>query len=183
MIDLETLSTRPHAAVLTIGAIKFSLNGSIPRYFEEKKLNTFYRRINIESCKKINLHIDQATQRWWARQGRKAREEALDNPDRVDLQDALKDFAIWLNSDSDTRVWGNGSDFDITILGEMYKRCGMEIPWRFWQSRDVRTVMELSKKISGNDINISQSNKHHALYDCHRQIFGLQKALRLMKNK
>ncbi|MCH7976357.1 MAG: 3'-5' exoribonuclease [Bacteroidetes bacterium] len=44
MIDLETLSIRPNAVILTIGAVKFERNTNP---VNPKFLDTFYRRIDI----------------------------------------------------------------------------------------------------------------------------------------
>ena len=67
MLDLETLSVRPHAAVIIIGAIKFK-RGEIWKVdiTEEElyKKNVFFRRITIDSCHKIKLHIDNNTVKW-----------------------------------------------------------------------------------------------------------------------
>jgi hypothetical protein len=52
MIDLETYSTEKNAIILTIGAVKFD------RSFKEDTIEnceTFYKRINIDSCKKVGL--------------------------------------------------------------------------------------------------------------------------------
>ena len=49
MIDIETLSTTPNALILTIGAIKFNRNEDVK---DLKELETFYVRIDQNSCKK-----------------------------------------------------------------------------------------------------------------------------------
>ena len=54
MVDLETLSTRPHALILVIGAVKFNRKRKMP---DLKKMDTFYRRITISSCIEKGMHI------------------------------------------------------------------------------------------------------------------------------
>ena len=49
MIDIETLSIKPNATILTIGAIKF--NKSIQER-PLKDMETFYIRINKNSCER-----------------------------------------------------------------------------------------------------------------------------------
>ena len=68
MVDLETLSMRPHAAVVIIGAIKFNRGEEWKVNITEDELykkDVFYRRITIESCNKIKLHVDNNTVKWW----------------------------------------------------------------------------------------------------------------------
>ena len=173
MLDLETLSVRPHAVILVIGAIKFKRN---KKYEEEKnldKLDTFYRRITIKSGVDVGLHIDKDTEKWWSEQEEDVKYEALINPDRVPLQEALKDFKKWFGNNPRTCIWGNGSDFDISILGESFKRCNMEIPWKYFLVRDLRTIFDLGNV---RMVDLPQYQKHHALHDCYRQIIGFSRA-------
>ena len=183
MIDLETLSVRPHAVILVIGAIKFKRNCKYKEEIDQKnldELDTFYRRITISSCKEIGLHEDEDTSEWWDAQKNEIKYEALLNPDRVSLQEALKDFSTWFNENNGNRtcIWGNGSDFDISILGESYKRCNMEIPWKYWLVRDLRTILDIGKV---KMCDLPQTNLHHALYDCYRQIIGFQRSMKNLK--
>ncbi len=170
MLDLETLSVRPDAAILVIGAVKFSRKGCL---LPLKELPQFYRRITIDSCRRLNMRIDQSTMEWWEKQEQCVRFEALENPDRVPLSQALREFNEWM---SDCRyVWGNGDDFDCTILGEAYTRCGIETPWKFWNTRDVRTIFDLAG-IRKSDL--PDNDQHQAVADCYRQIVGVKRSLK-----
>lgn len=57
----------------------------------------------------------------------------------------------------------------------------IEIPWKFWNSRDTRTVYDLAgidmKKISVPD----NYKAHHALGDCLKQIEGLKQAFKILE--
>jgi hypothetical protein len=171
MLDLETLSTRPHAVILTIGAIRFKRGEVWDKNIDLDNLDVFYRRIHIKSCEQAGLHICEETKNWWNKQDVNMQYEALKNPDRVDLSQALREFKTWFGANSRTKIWGNGSGFDCSILGEAYKRCGMTPPWKFWMERDLRTIMDIAYVRS---LDLPQSNKHHALFDCYRQIIGFQ---------
>ena len=83
MIDLETLSTRPDATVLTVGAIKFD------PYTEQEPHNGLYLRLNVDEQSDFGRHVDNGTLEWWARQDEKIREEALGDGDRVPLTEFL----------------------------------------------------------------------------------------------
>jgi hypothetical protein len=54
IIDIETLSTKTNALILTIGAIKFNRKESIK---DIKDMETFYLRVDIDSCKKLKMDI------------------------------------------------------------------------------------------------------------------------------
>jgi hypothetical protein len=181
MLDIETLSTRPNAIILIIGAIKFKRTEKYNENIDDKilnKLDTFYRRITISSCTEVGLIQSKETVNWWESQKDEIKKEAFTDQNRVSLQEALKSFSVWFKEgekNSRTLIWGNGSDFDITILGEAYNRCNIEIPWKFWLVRDLRTLLDI-----GNIkmIDLPQYNLHHALYDCYRQIIGLTRAIK-----
>lgn len=169
MLDLETRSVRPHASILTIGAIRFQRRGELQPY---NKMDRFYRRIILDSDKSYNLHVDPETMNWWNTQSEDAKYEAIKNPDRVNIRQALADFSNWVGRNNKyTKVWANSPDFDVTILREAYKRCGMEFPFNFWNVRCCRTIYDLGGvrlKDFPNEI------QHHAVYDCYSQIKALK---------
>ena len=68
----------------------------------------------------------------------------------------------------DVKVWGNGSVFDISILDKWFDMLGMNAPWKFWNVRDVRTVVDIMninpKEFSFDGI------KHNAIDDAIHQV-------------
>jgi DNA polymerase III epsilon subunit-like protein len=170
MLDLETLSTEPNATILTIGAIKFNRADNL-KCLED--MDTFYRRISITSCKKLGLHIDKNTEQWWEKQDDDAKYEAIHNKDRVSIKKALKEFNAWFGNSK--YLWSHGDDFDCVILGEAMKACNIETPWMFWNTRDTRTLFDIGN-VRMSDL--PQTNKHHALHDCYRQLIGLKKSFK-----
>ncbi len=172
MLDLETLSTKNNAIILVIGAIKFNRNEKWSNKFTLEDIDSskkFYKRIIISSCEEIGLHKDKNTEEWWNKQDPIVKEEAFGfESERVSISDALKEFSEWFKGS--TFIWGNGSVFDITIISEAYDRCNLEIPWKFFNIRDLRTLFDIynfrSKKVSKN-------NAHNAIYDCFYQIKDL----------
>jgi len=174
MIDLETLSTSSMAAILTIGAIKFTRDKSIPTL---DKCDSFYRRINLDSCKTIGLECSDQTIKWWNNQSSEAKYEALENPDRILIKKALIEFSEWFGNTK--IIWSHGDDFDCVIIGNAFSQCGLTVPWKFWNTRDTRTLYDIGN-IKMSDL--PQDNAHHALHDCHRQIIGIHKSLENLKN-
>lgn len=166
MIDLETMSTRPNAAILSIGAVEMDL-----RRFEFGR--TFYQNVELSSCLEVGLHESVATRDWWAVQQPEAR-DAL-TKDAVGIVTALANFRNWLRNDSDLEnrellVWGNGASFDITILESAHVACGLEIPWKFFNVMCYRTL-----KVEHRDVDMPPriGLKHNALDDAKTQAMHL----------
>jgi len=138
VIDLETLSTRWNATVLSIGYQFFS-----PLTFEfgpKKEILVEYAGLTQQ-----NHHVCNGTKKWWSKQGEDAK-RVLTEPNRVALGEALNiltaDVVQSSNTDS-LEVWGNGSSFDITIMDFAFRtHLGREAPWRFYNVRDVRTLVK-----------------------------------------
>ena len=173
MIDIESLSVAPNATILTIGAIKFNRKGSL-KSMEE--YDSFYIRIDPQSCEDIGCHTDPDTVEWWQNQPSEAIYEALENPDRVSIKSALTKLSEWFGDVE--YVWANSPSFDCVILESAYSLCNMEMPWKFWVNRDCRTLFDIAN-ICKSDM--PRNEKHHALYDCYRQIVGVKKALKKLK--
>jgi len=169
MIDLETLSVLPNAAILTIGAVKFNRYGRLQKLEDS---NTFYRRIIINSCFEKGLVSSKNTESWWADQEDDVKYEALTHPDRVPLDQALQEFTSWFKGSR--CIWGNGIDFDGVIMDSAYRACDMEKPWKFWNTRDCRTIFDLAGVKMAD---LPANSKHHALHDAYRQVIGVKRAL------
>ena len=152
MIDLETMGTRPGAAIVSIGAVIFD-----PRYGEVSE-DTFYRELDWEDQDRF---ICPETTKWWEGQSDEAKQAhfGLDS-----LDDVLNELAEWLPEDC--KVWGNGATFDITMLEDAYYQCEIEVPWKFWNIRDCRTVLDMyESKRGGFNKAVNRQGAHNALQD------------------
>ena len=174
MIDIETLSTKNNALILTIGAIKFDRKDNIE---ELKDMETFYYRIEIESSKNIGMDIDPDTLKWWDTQEDEAKFEALINTDRKPIKIVLAKLSLFLRGVH--YFWANSPNFDCIILENAYKMCNLVVPWKFWSLRDCRTVYDLAN-IKLNSVGIT---KHNSLDDCYNQIVCLKKSLKKLRVK
>ncbi len=170
MLDIETVGQSSKAAIISIGAVLFDpITGETGA--------EFYQAINLNSSAYYG-EMDAPTIRWWMKQSKEA--QAVFNEDNlVTLKVALEAFDAWLrdNTSKDPKygnslanVWGNGVDFDNVILSNAYKAVGMRQPWSFTNQSDVRTIVELGKKL----LNIDPKNTlerngtaHNALDDAH----------------
>ena len=162
MVDLETMSTRSHAAICSIGAVKFE--GS-------KIIDTFYCTIDLASCKEAGMHISKDTVAWWSKQNKDALRELTKN--NISLQEALDKFELWFGPKS-LPVWGNGAVFDNTILANAYFNTNREPPWKCWDDRCYRTVKALFHWVKSDE---REGVYHNALDDAVYQTKHLIKIL------
>ena len=171
MIDIETLSTEFDAVIISVAAVRFDLSTG------ERESNDFYCRIDKQSCVDVGLKIDPETVDWWMNQEDNARNEFLRNNDRYSLQESLKKLSVFIPKNA--KVWSNGSTFDLVIIRNAYKVCKMDLPWEFFNERDVRTLSDLIPSIKANEPFIG--TKHNPLWDCFHQIKYCSKVYQKLK--
>ena len=164
MIDLETLNTTPDATILTIGAVKFDPFG---RELQEPKMESFYCKVDVDSCDRIGLTTSDDTIAWWAQQSKEAQEAAFDSEGRIDIEEAFA--RLYKFCWGAKRVWSNGSCFDIIICEHVFRKINRAVPWKFWEVRDVRTAFDL-----GINPQRPPVTAHHALEDAWNQAVGIQ---------
>lgn len=75
----------------------------------------------------------------------------------------------------DTIVWTKGT-MDLFCIKDLCEYFNMEIPWKFWQPRDIRTAKEFIKDWKV----IENSNAHNALEDAITELKELK--INLIKN-
>ena len=174
MIDIETLSTNVNALILTIGAIKFDSKLKCIKPIEE--MQTFYKRIEIDSCLKLGMNINDDTVKWWDNQDESIREEVFCEKDRVDIKEAIIELAEFIKDCK--YVWANSPNFDCVILENAFSVCNISVPWKFWNLRDTRTVYALANTRLKDFSNLTA---HNALNDCYNQILCLQESYKKLK--
>lgn len=156
MIDIETLDTLPTSAILSIGAVYFDREtGEIS--------DKFYTRIEFSNAVAIGT-VSPLTLEWWSKQSEEARNEAFSGKEHP--FNACHDFSKFIKPN--TLVWGNGSVFDITILENWFRMCEIEIPWKFWNVRDVRTIVDWFN--IDTRLYTREGVHHNAIDDCLHQI-------------
>lgn len=171
MIDLETLSTDVDGVILSIGACRFNI--------DQVDDAGFYRTITIDSNLAEHRTISPSTLKWWMTQGDKAR-AVLNDPDAVSLEQALSDLRDWLGPHTaNIRVWGNGADFDISMLKHAFGQ--QAAPWAFYNVRCFRTIKSMAQ--AKNVPKVDPVIAHHALYDAIAQAQHLQAIWKVMAAK
>ncbi|MBN3265401.1 3'-5' exonuclease [Pectobacterium brasiliense] len=166
MIDIETLGTNPNAPIASIGATFF--NPATGELGEQ-----FYCRVDFENDMLNGAVPDGATIKWWLRQSSDARAELIcDDADAVIVFRAVRDLNDWLTDNADNlkslKVWANSPSFDLVIMKSKFERLDLDIPWKYWNEQDVRTVKEVGRAL-GVDVSPFTGTRHNALHDAVNQ--------------
>lgn len=156
-IDLETLSTRFDAPILSIGVAQFSRDSG-------KIGSTFYREVKIESAVQYGV-VNGGTIAWWMGQSDAAKRIFQGEDKKVTLPQALLDLSKFLPPAA--VVWGNGATMDITVLEYAIAKMGSKVPWDFWNIRDMRTVVDIAGYRKGDVV--FTGVPHNALDDAKHQ--------------
>lgn len=178
MIDLETGSGPPYAAILEIAVVTFDPNNP------ERIGPIFYRNIPEEDSADAGLRIDPDTREWWKRQRRY--NIVFGGSDRLDESIcAVKAF-----TDQVERIWAKSPIFDAGLLRDAMLRCGASerghLSWGFQRRmdfRDVRTAISVAESedqarhlgVRGGERKPlwGYGRTHHPVEDCLRQIESL----------
>jgi hypothetical protein len=162
MLDLETLSTRPDATILTFGTCKFS------PYNQEPIDKGIYFRVSVDEQIALDRHVDDNTVEWWGRQADDVREEALGEGNRVSLDEFTRELNRFIVGCDN--IWAQGPVFDIVILENLYRQLNLPCPWQFWQIRDSRTLLSTH----GDPRDKNKAGLHNALEDAVSQAQAVQ---------
>ena len=163
MLDLETLATTADAVILSIGAVRFDLDS------DKVDDAGFYASISVDSNLALGRRISEDTLIWWLKQPPDAQQ--VFHESKQTLQQALVDFGDWLGDDS-SFMWSNGADFDLPMVAHAMTQCGLEVPWKYWNSRCFRSWKNLP---GAKDIRaVNTGVKHNALADAYTQAQTVQ---------
>jgi len=170
MMDIETLDTRPSAVVISIGVVLFNRRepGVTMKELNLKFGTKGFRDEQID----MGRTVDKDTVRWWKQQDADAK-RIFKQANVESMDEALARLTTFITiGDTNLLIWGNGSDFDNTIIASLYESFGMEAPWKFWNNRCFRTF-------KGEHGHIArppefQGVKHDAVDDARQQALYLQ---------
>jgi len=161
MIDIETMSTAPNAAILAIGAVTFTVDGGVDATTAREWL------VDLGDSVAHGGQLDADTVLWWTQQSERARRGLVAT--RQLREHAALEGLAWMLSclPGKPSIWANGTDFDLTILRSALHRHGMRDLWAFWQQRDLRTLRKLMTHVPAPAR--AEDDKHGALRDAVHQ--------------
>lgn len=161
MVDVESLGTVADSVIMSIGAVKFDLDS------DAMNDNGFYASVSTDSNMDTTGRLrrtQEDTLIFWLKQNSDAQRVFHEPKDT--LYDSLQQFADWLGNDK-YYMWSNGADFDLPMLAHAFTGLGIEIPWKFWNSRCFRTYKNLPQAASA--LFTPNGVKHNALADAVNQ--------------
>jgi exodeoxyribonuclease VIII len=177
MADLETLGTVPGCVAFSIGAVEF--------FPAQRRLGReFYAVVDVDSCLDKFLREEEGTKAWWEKQSDEAKValHQARSGEGVPLADALEKLNGFLRACGNyrnTRLYGNGADFDNPILRCMYDAAGVDFMGSkagFFGGRCYRTVKNLDELLGPafkfNKVE-RQGTYHNALDDAKSQAVHL----------
>ena len=110
-IDLETLSTNPNAAILSIGCVAYTDEGG--------RAGEFYKNIDRESSIEAGGDVTQSTVDWWSHPDRKEALNSL-NDNQISLSEAIPLLSKWIDLVSGgfdkVNLIANGTQGDINWI-------------------------------------------------------------------
>jgi len=165
MIDIETLGGPPDAVPVTIGVAAFDLTSNTV-------IEKFQIHVHVGTAQKAGLTLDAGTVMWWVAQSKEA-QASLISKSAVSLNQALTGLTEYVskrrsrNFNNRLNVWGNDPDFDMVILTAAYKALGQEPPWRYYETRSTRTMLELAERLFkfNKKRDFPRHGTHHAADD------------------
>ncbi|AUR87725.1 ribonuclease H-like domain protein [Vibrio phage 1.103.O._10N.261.52.F2] len=155
VVDEESMSTEPNAAILAIGATMID---------DLEAVDRFYVTVDLQSCLAVGLHESESTRKWWSEQSAEAFNATQTNC--VPIQTALQMWSDWIgkHGGESVRLMGNGPCADNMWLNSAYKACGMTNPVPFWNDICHRTLNWIGGKwlgVTKEDVSF-KGVKHHA---------------------
>lgn len=177
MVDLETMSTGPGAAILQIGAVTFDPASD---YIDVN--GGFEKNVSLDSCIRAGLTIDESTLAWWMQQSAIARAAVMAEP--RPLREVLSYLTAWLGfvnfQEPDIAIWSHGLAFDVPILENAYRALGFRAPWNHRVGRDTRTLFWLAAERGWSAPNHVVA--HTGLADAVAQAQDVQSAYRALND-
>lgn len=168
MLDFETLGNQFDTAVLSLGAVAFN---------REKIISKTMWEFDIPEQLALKRSVTGSTLSWWAAQNDLARKVFQDNDFKVKVAQFFPQFEIFCDKGlkevgekrDELKPWGNGANFDIVILEDLYRRHHenheFAIPWKFWNVWCFRTFNNLTKCRDLIPKRQTHGVKHNALDD------------------
>lgn len=168
-IDLETLSTAPDAAILSLGI-----------YGEYIKYELFF---DVDEQIKAGASVEWATVKWWLTQSEDARLAQINANRSTLLESAFRTIKAKLESAyrDNFIVVSNPASFDLAILRWHWLRLGLDAPWPHHVERCYRTYRaqitpEQLTMYEAHAVSVYPGPKHAAFVDAQRQYHVLKLA-------
>ena len=162
MIDLETLSTFPNAAVIAIGVV--IRNDENPKHQQAR--SWFIDRDFVIG------HEDPTTLEWWNAQDPRVKNQVfggnqLPKEALQELNGFLKSNGVTPERTDDVRCYASPAMFDFPILRHQYQQLGIVPAWNWRTERCLSTMVKEIRDHFNVEIPwVEPELKHHPIHDC-----------------
>lgn len=175
MLDIETLSTKPNAAVLSIGLAAFD---------DERVIDTLGIQIDPEE---VFGDISTSTVRFWVKQSAEAQVYSFEG--KTSQYHAAWELGEFFRTHKPDEVWANSPQFDLIILeswwSELIERGslprGTKLPWTYRQPRDCRTMFAEARRL-GIEVDQSTGTLHNPVDDAANQARAIIQIRQMLSN-
>ena len=195
ILDFETVGNaqrNPDTATPSLAILVF--DPTEMKSFEELVGDALRLKFDLKTqFNKYNRTWDQSTVDWWSDPKQAdARSMVIDpSPEDIDLslmgpriQKYLDDMGYQPNAKGD-RIWARGPQFDIVLIENIYKYFGWEIPFPWWNIRDIRTEIDAITTIWNPDHTPNGYDDSFVWPDCvikHREDHDIALDVLMMQN-
>jgi len=181
MLDLETLSLKPNARILSIGACTFDTSDEVQDVFYEKLDQT-------EDLIEGAFDVSSSTLNWWSQQDEHIRAEAFSGTTKI--TNAMLSFNNWLQAvkadhgAKNIAIYSNGAVFDIPVIKNAFDYCSITPPWSFKNELCYRTLCTLfPEQYAQAVVGVVNLSKHDALSDAKYQATVLTNLLNVLREE
>jgi hypothetical protein len=134
MLDLESVSTDPNGAILTIGILLFD-----PMKDEKDDFGVNYV---VPFAHNKGRTVDLETMKWWMEQSPEAQRASWITG--RDAMPATPEHSLYINAlmqvfDQVDHIWANDPDFDCVMLKSFFEQHGVKWNW-YRKHRSLRTI-------------------------------------------
>lgn len=152
--DMETCATTANAAVMQVAAVAWNRSAKDNPFrsvcdcmtVANTDMESFNEHIDLRTCVVDGFDFDQATIKWWSNQSEKAK-KAVTGGLAEPIEEVFIRFIEWMTQvkrDAKAEsvcLWCQGMDFDGAILRNICHKYDLELPFRYQQFRDCRTLI------------------------------------------
>lgn len=131
MVDIESLSSQPDAAIIAIGLVHFDQEEILDEY-----------EILMDPMLAIG-HRSESTIDWWNTQNPKVRDKMMSG--ELTPWEACEEMVEIVSSWNCKIIWANSPSFDIALLRSLFAICDVKFPFHFTKERDFRTLANLAE--------------------------------------
>lgn len=154
MLDFETLDVAECPVILSMGAVVFNENGIVDSFFE---------KIDQQSCIDIGFTVSVETLLWWEEQSDAAKKAAFGGTTNIGY--AMSMLVQMYIKHECGEIWSKGAIADIRWANNILDKLGLQKPWKFWEEMCFRTYLKYSPKVDFQPV----GEAHNALDDAMNQ--------------